>query len=47
MVTYIDWPDPTMVNAKLLGNAPLYDNYVVVVDCIRGKFGVVYWNNRA
>ncbi|MFH1688581.1 MAG: hypothetical protein ABIE70_13815 [bacterium] len=37
---YIEWPDPSLANEKLLGNAPFYDDYVVVVDCIRSKFGV-------
>jgi hypothetical protein len=39
-VTYINWPDSTMADLKLIGNAPFYDNHVVVVDCIRQKFGV-------
>ena len=39
-VTFVDWPDPTLRTAKLLGNAPFYDDYVVVVDCIRQKLGV-------
>lgn len=39
-VTYVDWLDPTMATAKLLGNAPFCDNYMVIVDCIRSKFGV-------
>ena len=40
MVTYIDWPDSTLTNARIMGNAPFYNDYIVVVDCIRQKFGV-------
>lgn len=39
-VTYVDWSDPTLTTAKLLGNAPFCDNYVIIVDCIRAKFGI-------
>jgi hypothetical protein len=39
-MTYIAWPDPSLASAKLMGNAPFYDNYVVIVDCIRERFGV-------
>jgi hypothetical protein len=40
VVTFVDWPDPTLETTKLLGNAPFADSCVVVVDCIRSKFGV-------
>lgn len=39
-VTFVDWPDPTLQTAKLLGNAPFADSCLVVVDCIRSRFGV-------
>jgi len=40
-VTFVDWPDPTLETTKLLGNAPFADSCLVVVDCIRSKFGVL------
>jgi hypothetical protein len=40
MVTFVDWPDPGLLSSKFLGNAAFYDSCVVVVDCIREKFGV-------
>jgi hypothetical protein len=40
VVTFVDWPDPTLETTKLLGNAPFADSCLVVVDCIRSKFGV-------
>jgi len=40
MVTFVDWPDPTLTTGKFLGNALFYDSLVVVVDCVREKFGV-------
>ncbi len=39
-VTFVDWPDPTLQTTKLLGNAPFADSCLVVVDCIRSKFGI-------
>jgi hypothetical protein len=39
-VVHVDWPDPTLQKEKLLGNAPFYDDYIVIVDCIRSKFGI-------
>ena len=39
-VTYIAWPDASMAGMRLMGNALFYDNHVVVLDCIRHKFGV-------
>ncbi len=39
-VTYVDWPDPTMANMSLMGNAPFVDSFVVVLDCIGNRFGV-------
>jgi hypothetical protein len=39
-VTYIDWPDPTLRTMSFLGNAPFYDSFIVVVDCINQRFGV-------
>jgi hypothetical protein len=43
MVTYVGWADPTLTNAKLLGNALFYDDYVLIIDCIRSKLGVGRW----
>ncbi len=40
VVTFVDWPDPTLEATRLLGNAPFADSCLVVVDCIRSKFGV-------
>jgi hypothetical protein len=40
LVTYVDWPDPTMQNMLLMGNAPFADSFVVVLDCIGNRFGV-------
>jgi len=39
-VTYVDWPDPTLANTMLMGNAPFADSFIVIVDCMRDKFGV-------
>lgn len=40
MISFVDWTDPALATTKLLGNAAFYDSCVVVVDCIREKFGV-------
>ncbi|MFH2050641.1 MAG: hypothetical protein ABIJ12_14500 [bacterium] len=39
-ITCVDWEDSYSRQMKLMGNAPFYDKYVVVVDCIRQKFGI-------
>ncbi|MFZ5981020.1 MAG: hypothetical protein ACOYVF_10355 [Candidatus Zixiibacteriota bacterium] len=39
-VMTVDWPDPTLAQTKLMGNAPFFDSLVVIVDCIREKFGI-------
>ncbi len=39
-VTFVDWPDPALETTKLLGNAAFADSCLVIVDCIRSKFGV-------
>jgi hypothetical protein len=39
-VEFVDWPDPSLVATRLLGNAPFADSCMVIVDCIRSKFGI-------
>jgi hypothetical protein len=40
LVTFVDWTDPSLATGKFLGNAAFSDSCVVVVDCIRQKFGI-------
>ena len=40
MVEHVEWPDTSFNNYRLLGNAPFYDEYTVVVDCKYSRMGV-------
>lgn len=37
-IDYVDWGKD--VNYRLIGNAPFYESYIVVLDCINNRFGL-------
>lgn len=39
LIDYVDWG--TTAKFKLIGNAPFYDSYIVVLDCIDNRFGLL------
>jgi hypothetical protein len=39
-VEHVEWPDTSFNNYRLLGNAPFYDDYTVVVDCKYSRMGI-------
>lgn len=40
MVEHVEWPDTSFNNYRLMGNAPFYDDYTVVVDCKYSRMGI-------
>ena len=40
MVEHVEWPDTSFNNYRLMGNAPFYDDYSVVVDCKYSRMGI-------
>ncbi len=40
MVEHVEWPDTSFNNYRIMGNAPFYDEYIVVVDCKYLRMGV-------
>ena len=40
MVEHVEWPDTSFNNYRLMGNAPFYDEYTVVVDCKYSRMGI-------
>jgi|GEM_PF-2447688 len=40
IVEHVEWPDTSFNNYRLMGNAPFYDEYIVVVDCKYSRMGV-------
>ncbi|HVP37490.1 MAG TPA: hypothetical protein VMT04_10880 [Terriglobales bacterium] len=39
-VEHVEWPDTSFNSYRLMGNAPFYDEYTVVVDCKYSRMGV-------
>ena len=40
IVEHVEWPDTSFNNYRLMGNAPFYDEYTVVVDCKYSRMGL-------
>jgi hypothetical protein len=45
VIDHVSWDDPSLTNFKILGNAPFYDDYVVVADFKYVRLGVAKPDN--